>query len=260
MIKAVFFDIDGTLVSYDTHKIPPSAKESILRLRKNGIKVFIATGRPFAAVNNLEDCEFDGFITVNGAFCMTAQKETIFKQSIPPGEIRSFLHYQQTCGEFPCMVATESDIFINQVNKDAEEVFTLINFPFPQRKKLDELLDREIFQLVAFFNESREEEIMKNVLPGCDAARWNPLFADIVSKGISKQIGIDKVLAHYGFQLDEAMAFGDGGNDLQMLRHVPASIAMGNASDQVKEAASYVTDTVDNDGIWKALKHFSVIA
>ncbi len=259
MIKAVFFDIDGTLVSYDTHRIPQSSKDAILQLRQKGIKVFIATGRPFAAVNNLEDCEFDGFITVNGAYCMTAEKETIFKQSIPPGEIRSFLDYQQTCGEFPCMVATESEIFINKINKDAEDIFTLINFPFPQNKKLEELADREIFQLVAFFKEHQEKEIMKNVLPGCEAARWNPLFADIVSKGISKQVGIDKVLEHYGFELDEAMAFGDGGNDLQMLRHVPASIAMGNASDIVKQTASYVTDTVDNDGIWKALKYFSII-
>ncbi|OJU48475.1 MAG: hydrolase [Bacteroidales bacterium 45-6] len=259
MIKAVFFDIDGTLVSYDTHRIPPSSKEAIIQLRKKGIKVFIATGRPFAAVNNLEDCEFDGFITVNGAYCMTAGKELIFKQPIPSAEVRSFLHYQQTCGEFPCMVATESDIFINQVNQDAEDVFTLINFPFPKRKKLEELVDREIFQLVAFFKENQEKEIMKNVLPGCDAARWNPLFADIVSKGISKQVGIDKVLEYYGIGLGEAMAFGDGGNDLQMLGHVPASVAMGNAADEVKEVAAYVTDTVDNDGIWKALRHFSII-
>lgn len=259
MTKAVFFDIDGTLVSYKTHRIPSSAKEALTQLRNKGIKVFIATGRPFAAVNNLEDCVFDGFITVNGAYCMTADKEPIFKQPIPAEQIRSFLAYQKTTGAFPCMAATEREMYINFVNQDVKDVFKLINFPHPQMKHLEELEGQDVYQLVAFFKEDKEKEIMKNVLPGCETARWYPLFTDIVSKGISKQIGIDKVLEYYGFQLDEAIAFGDGGNDVQMLRHVPRSIAMGNATEEVKSHASYVTDSVDDHGIWNALKHFGVL-
>lgn len=55
------------------------------------------------------------------------------------------------------------------------------------------------------------------------------------------------------------MAFGDGGNDIPMLMHVPLSVAMGNAKEDVKSIASYVTDTVENDGIYKAMKHFQLI-
>lgn len=259
MIKAVFFDIDGTLVSYNTHQIPQSAKNALTELRKKGIKTFIATGRPFAAVNNLEGIEFDGFITVNGAYCMTKEKKTIYQHPIPDTEIRSFLHYQKLTGEFPCMAATDHGIFINFVNEDVEEVFKLINFPRVETKNLNEVSGLDIFQLVAFFREDKEREIMENVLPGCEAARWNPLFTDIVCKGISKQTGIDKVLEYYGFALEEAMAFGDGGNDIQMLQYVPASVAMGNATEAVRQSASYVTDSVDEDGIWNALKHFEVI-
>jgi HAD superfamily hydrolase (TIGR01484 family) len=60
MVKAIFFDIDGTLVSFETHKIPASTQEALKALRDKGIKIFIATGRPQCLINNLSDLEFDG--------------------------------------------------------------------------------------------------------------------------------------------------------------------------------------------------------
>ena len=72
MVKAIFFDIDGTLVSFETHKIPASTQEALKALRDKGIKIFIATGRPQCLINNLGDLEFDGYITVNGSYCFTA--------------------------------------------------------------------------------------------------------------------------------------------------------------------------------------------
>lgn len=259
MIKAVFFDIDGTLVSFKTHKIPHSTKNALKELRQKGIKTFIATGRPFAAVNNLEDCEFDGYITMNGAYCMTADKMPIFKQAISQTEIQEMLNFQKNVMDFPCMAATQDGMYMNFVNADVEKVFSLINFPNPNMKRLDELAGKDVFQMVSFINEDCEKQLMSTVLTGCESARWNPLFTDIISKGISKQVGIDKVIGHYALDLNEVMAFGDGGNDLQMLAHVPHSVAMGNAVEQVKAAAAYVTTSVDDDGILNALKHFDVL-
>ena len=77
-----------------------------------------------------------------------------------------------------------------------------------------------------------------SVLPHCEATRWNPLFADVVPRGSSKAVGIDKIIEHYGISLHETMAFGDGGNDMAMLRHAGIGVAMGNAGDEVK-AVSY---------------------
>ena len=98
-----------------------------------------------------------------------------------------------------------------------------------------------------------------SVLPHCESTRWNPLFTDVVPQGSSKAVGIDKIIEHYGISLDETMAFGDGGNDMAMLRHAGIGVAMGNAGDEVKAVADYVTDSVDKDGIWNALRHFDVI-
>ena len=69
----------------------------------------------------------------------------------------------------------------------------------------------------------------------------------------------DAVIAHFGIKLEETMAFGDGGNDIDMLKHAGIGVAMGNAGDNVKEIADYITTSVDDDGITNALKHFNVI-
>ena len=97
------------------------------------------------------------------------------------------------------------------------------------------------------------------VLSHCESTRWNPLFTDIVPLGSSKRVGIDKMLEHYHIGLDECMAFGDGGNDIQMLSHVGIGVAMGNAAEDVMSAAGYVTPSVDENGVYNALKHFNII-
>ena len=111
---------------------------------------------------------------------------------------------------------------------------------------------------MAYIPEQQDDDFLAH-LPGCKTARWTPAFADIIPSDGGKEAGIDHVLAYYGISLDDAMCFGDGGNDITMLRHVPKSVAMGNANDKVKASASYVTSDVREDGIYNALKHFGVL-
>ena len=121
-----------------------------------------------------------------------------------------------------------------------------------------EALKTEVFQLIAFFRAEQEKQVMAQ-LPGCEATRWNPLFTDIVPRGGSKQVGMEKLLAHFGIRREECMAFGDGGNDIPMLRYAGIGVAMGNAREEVKAAADYVTSSVDEDGIAMALRHFGLL-
>lgn len=258
MIKAIFFDIDGTLVSFDTHKIPLSAVKALEEVRKKGIKVFIATGRPKPVINNLGDLKFDGYITMNGGYCI-ADDRVVYKNGILPGDIDSLIRYQQEVESFPCIFVGSNSMFINYINEDVTAMLNMLDFPVPPTKDIENAQKEEIFQIVSFFGKHREEEIMPIALPNCEATRWNPLFTDVIAKGNGKNVGIDKILKHYGIELNEAMAFGDGGNDIAMLKHVPLSIAMGNADDKVKKHASYITDSVDDDGVRNALKHFGII-
>ena len=90
MIKAVFFDIDGTLVSFNTHKISDSSKKAIRLLKEKGVKVFIATGRIKLNINNLDNVDFDGYITANGFDCYIGDK-SIYRNSIAKEEIYSLI-------------------------------------------------------------------------------------------------------------------------------------------------------------------------
>ena len=93
----------------------------------------------------------------------------------------------------------------------------------------------------------------------CISARWHTTLRDISPIGGTKQLGIDKFLEYYGLDLKDTMAFGDGGNDMQMLQHVSLAVAMGNAGDELKSIADFVTKDVDDEGIAYALKHYGLI-
>uniref|UniRef100_A0AAU6WKR8 HAD hydrolase family protein n=2 Tax=Chryseobacterium TaxID=59732 RepID=A0AAU6WKR8_9FLAO len=96
-------------------------------------------------------------------------------------------------------------------------------------------------------------------MPNSISSRWTPLFADVNAGGITKQLGIENFCKHFGIDTADTMAFGDGGNDISMLKFVKIGVAMGNANDAVKEIADFVTGDVDDDGIEKALLRFGLL-
>jgi len=259
MVKAVFFDVDGTLVSFNTHSIPPSALDALSTLKNNGIKVFVATGRAFVQLEILSDLPFDGYITANGAYCTNSQYELIHKSIIPIEDIEALIRYQEEKGQFPVSFMTPKGMTINYIDEKVMELSRIVDVPPPPVKSLREAANSEVLQMDLYTDKEKEREVMRKVLVHCQATRWNPCFADVNLRGCSKQAGIDHFFQHFDFKLDETMAFGDGGNDIAMLRHVAIGVAMGNASDEVKRTADFVTDTVDDNGIWNALKHFRII-
>ena len=96
-------------------------------------------------------------------------------------------------------------------------------------------------------------------VPGFKAVRWNDVFADVIPADGGKTEGMARMLARFGLTRDECIAFGDGGNDIEMLKAAGIGVAMGNAAPAVQAAADYVTAGVDEDGIWKAAQHFCLL-
>ncbi len=260
MTKAIFFDIDGTLVSFKTHRIPVSTREALKELHNKGIKIFIATGRPWCLIDNLDGLEFDGYITVNGSYCFTADHQDIYKSCIPQEDIKRLINYHQT-NPTPFVFVYDNEMFVTSVNDRVQAVSDLIEIPVPRVAPIEEALGKEVLQTMGYFTaeEEKETDIFDKVLTHCEPMRWYPLFADIIARGNSKSTGIDKVLEYYGIDLKDTMAFGDGGNDVPMLKHVATGVAMGNAEEHVKAVADYVTTSVDEDGVANALKHFGLI-
>ena len=130
MVKAVFFDIDGTLVSFKTHEVPLSTVECLKALRAKGIKTFVSTGRMLGSINNLGDLQFDGYITLNGGYCYIGKEKVIYKHPIAQEDILA-LHEYMGKHPFPCSFVTERGIFMNFTNEAADEVFAMLNFPKP---------------------------------------------------------------------------------------------------------------------------------
>ena len=261
MTKALFFDIDGTLVSFETHAIPASTIEALTFAHEKGIKIFIGTGRPKAIINNLADIQdrglIDGYITMNGAYCFVGD-EVIYKSAIPAGEVRALAQVCEQKG-YPCIFVGEHTISVCQPNKLVHDIFyDFLHVDEIPVKTFEEAVQEEIFQMTPFVTVEEETERQPQI-PNCEAGRWFPAFADITAKGNTKQKGIDEIIARFGFKLEETMSFGDGGNDISMLRHAAIGVAMGNAKEEVKQAADYVTASIDDDGIAKALKHFGII-
>ena len=160
---------------------------------------------------------------------------------------------------YACIFVGEHEAWVCQPSDELRQIFYnflgVKEFPIVD---FDEALSHEIYQLTPFFSPEDELTIAPQ-MPQSEFGRWYHSFVDITAKGNTKQNGIDEFIKHFGFKLEETMAFGDGGNDIGMLRHAGVGIAMGNAKDDVKASADYVTASVDEDGIFKALKHFEII-
>lgn len=253
MIKAIFLDIDGTLVSFRTHRVPESTLEAIREVRRQGVKVFIATGRPRPFINNVEEVECDGVLSVNGA-CVTLTDGTRLAHDLIPREDVRRMVERQRAEDLPVVYASATDAFVSHIDDRVRAVFAQLDIPLPEVRPIETALDMDVMQLIAFFTAAQEPRILSETLRGCTAVRWHPDFADCIRRGTDKASGVDAVLRHYGLHLSEAMAFGDGGNDIGMLSHVGWGVAMGNASPAVKAAARMVTASVDDDGIAQVLR------
>ncbi len=258
-IKAVFLDIDGTLLSFKTHTVSPSTLNAIQQLKEKGIKIIVATGRSFNQIKELDQINFDGYITFNGNVCLTADKEVFFRNYIPKESIEALIKYQEDVKRFPCIFMSEKENTINYVDDSVIRSFRMLNLPLSEVKDIREAAKNDVIQLNVFLDPSEDTDLMQSALRDCVATRWTDLFADVNVKNINKSTGVAKFLEHWNIDASETMSFGDGGNDVPMLKYTGIGVAMGDASDSVKAIADYTTDGVDDDGIWNALKHFKVI-
>lgn len=260
MIKALFFDIDGTLVSFNTHKVAQSTIDGLNIAKERGIKIFISTGRPLSFINNLEDIEHlvDGYITTNGSYNFMG-KSVISMHSIPKEEVLTLVDYLNK-HEYPAiLVGTDNTAVINHkpiVDRIVIDTLNITNIDFSITAET--VLQQDILQITPFITQEQQDIIMPQI-PHCASERWHPEFIDTVNKQASKGKALSDIVAYNDLLISETMAFGDGGNDISMLLKAGVGVAMGNANDNVKAMANYVTSSADDDGIYKALKYFEVI-
>ncbi|MCL2579201.1 MAG: Cof-type HAD-IIB family hydrolase [Oscillospiraceae bacterium] len=250
-IKAVFFDVDGTLLSFKTHKIPASAKRAIGLAKDRGILSFIATGRhPKSLVQDewmLGDA-FTGMVAVNGQFCILGD-QVVYRNPLNPADVAKIVG-QVERGGFSCLFMEDEGVYTNKIDDSTRRSAELTNTPLPPVKHPSRALSRGVYQICTF---GKDPRTLGN-LEHCAFTRWGGGW-DIIPAGGNKWAGIVRLLERLSISPEETAAVGDSDNDLEMFGGAGYAIAMGGAPERIKAQADYITGEVDEDGIWEAIHH-----
>lgn len=257
---AIFSDIDGTLVSFKTHRVPESAVQALTEAHKRGHRLYISTGRPKCFIINLKQIEhlIDGYMTTNGAYCYIGKQE-VYCRSICPKDVQTLLHFSDQLG-FPCVVVGEKNVAVYHNTPEVNDIFYgQLGVPgLDKAPSIDALKGQRILQLTPFISPEVEKQIMPH-LPHCNAGRWTPIFLDITDANADKGKGLLKMAEHEKIAISHTLTLGDGGNDIPIIKQAGIGIAMGNASEHTKEIADFVTHDVDDNGLAYALRHYGLI-
>ena len=256
MIKAAFFDVDGTLLSYKTRQVLPSAKAAIAALQARGILCIVATGRHIIQLSKLPvaDIPFDAYLMLNGQLMLDKEQNVLFGIPID-GKAKDFLIEKFNNHTYPAVMVERDQMYLNYVTDHVREVNQIISIAIPP---ISDYRGGDIYQVCAYLR-PEEEHLVEPIVEECVLTGWHYGGKDIIAKGGGKMAGIRRYLDMIGIKPEEIIAFGDAENDLEMIRFAGIGVAMGNAEASVKAVADYVTADIDDDGIEKALKHYNLI-
>jgi len=257
MTKAVFFDFDHTLYSHQTMCVPQSAKDAIRILQGKGIRCVLATGRHMLELEHFPDIftvGLDGYVTIDGQLCLDAQRNIICSNEIKGVALENLVALFNE-KKVPAILVESDREYSNMHTMQAVEGLsyaTTVDHP------LGEYTGEPVYLGVVYIK-PKQEDWLHSVLPGCDFLRWSRIGVDVVPSGRDKVDGIFAYLDHYGIPRTDYIAFGDGDNDIGMIKSAPLGIAMGNAWESVKRIADYITTDINDNGIWNALTHYGLI-
>lgn len=259
MKKAVFLDIDGTLIDClnGLTDITPTVKKEIRVLQANGDYVFLATGRPYAFLSKaLLDFGFDGFILTNGSQVQT-KNNIIFKEPLEKTFIKNLVVDFEN---LKIQYMLQGEIY-SYMKENCKEFYSIYDDYSISRKYLKTSYDLEnidTYKIEMLCTDKKGIDYCLGL--GNDSYdnihNFNERSFELYSKKNTKATGILKALDYLNIPLENSYAFGDGINDIEMLSTVGYGIAMGNASDEVKTYAKAVTDTVHNDGIALGIRKY----
>jgi Cof subfamily protein (haloacid dehalogenase superfamily) len=254
--KIVFFDIDGTLIN-EEKEIPLDTIDAIKALQQTGVEIVIATGRaPYFFKTLSAQLGIDSFISLNGAY-VVFKGITLYKRHLSKASLELLVKlaadhnhslvfqgseaYYANAEQHPHILASVGSLKVD-----------LPGFNPDFWKKAD------IYQ--AFLHcQAEEEHLYLDAFTDLRFVRWHQTAMDVLPKDGSKAIGIQVILQHLNMEPSEAVAFGDGLNDKEMLALVGLGIAMGNSNEELKPYADYVTTHINEGGIRKGLIHAGLL-
>lgn len=262
MKKLAFFDIDGTLTSEKNGSIPDSAVTAIRAARNEGNLMFINTGRCFQNVEErFRAIGFDGYVCGCGTNIYYKNQELLYKGQ--SHEVTMQILKQARKTEADILFESKTEVVFDMErplrNPEAKRQYASFQAKHYDMSHNPEAEDFTCDKFVIWFEaDSQLEEFRKVSDLHFDCIDRGKHFREFVPHHYSKATGIQFLLDYFGMTKEAAYAFGDSNNDLSMLNFVPNSVAMGNAeSESIFGQVLYVTAKASEDGIKKALEHFS---
>ncbi len=268
-VKVILLDLDGTLLN--SHKtISPGNYAALERAAAMGVHIVPATGRFYEGmpevVRNLPFVRY--VVSVNGAEIYDArEKKVLHKEELEPGEAVAIYEYLSSLPAL-CDAYVEGWGYMDRSYYARIDEFATVPYVAKMLRELRTPVDdmkaflreHKAQKIMAFFNDmdrrAVELERVKTLFPNTAVSSSIANNIEVNAKKATKGGALLNLCAVLGVEVKDTMAFGDGSNDLTMIRNAGIGVAMGNAYPGLKEVADYVTLTCDEDGVGHAIEKF----
>ncbi|MBC1640472.1 Cof-type HAD-IIB family hydrolase [Listeria welshimeri] len=273
--QAIILDIDGTLLN-DDKKISPETKKALITAQQNGVKLILASGRPTTGMHlyaeQLEMEKYHGLlVSYNGAKVVDCQtKEELFNQTLTIAEGKAVLEHMKQF-EVKVMIDKDDYMYVNNVYdcyityKD-EEINIIQyesrggNFKLCEKEDLAAFLDYRINKILTAgdpdYMQKNYQAMMAPFKNTLNCVFTADFYFEFTAKNIDKAKALDTVLTPMGIHAENIIAFGDGHNDITMVKYAGTGIAMDNAVPELKAVANSITLSNNKDGIAHVLNNF----
>lgn len=256
-IRIIFFDIDDTLRAKTTGYIPESVALAFKKLKKRGILTGIATGRNlYGVVPDIKALKADYYVTINGAYVEKADGTLIYSHPFETSlveEVVSWLKSEQSNYSF----VGSHELTISRWDSAAKEAIEIIYGVLIEDKEYYKTHD--VYQMLTVSFHDKDLRLPPELKKKIRLVRWHDFSSDVVPISGSKADGVQYVLDKLGLNPSNLMNFGDGLNDHELFDLAGLSVAMKKSHPEILEKADFVTDTIENDGIYKALIELGII-
>ena len=244
--KIAFFDIDGTLIDMERKKMSDRMVATLHQLQRQGMRICIATGRSPLTLPSFQGVEFDAYLTFNGSYCYDASG-VLYHHPIPESDVQTIIA-NATRIHRPVALATADRLAANGKDPDLVDYFAIAKARVEVAADFDQVAEQEVYQIMMGCRKEDYDAVLQDVRHAKIAAWWDRAV-DIIPADGGKGNAIERILERYGLSREDAIAFGDGDNDIEMMEAVSVGVAMANASKRLKAVADMCCPSVREDGI-----------
>ena len=263
--KIILSDIDGTFLT-DDKKVPALTAKAAKSVIDKGLKFVLVSARMPEAIYPITDgigLERIPVISYGGGFVLTEDEKVLHDKKMPLDDTKKILAAFNRWQDISINYYSGRKWYVRAVDENIQHEMdiTQATAEIADFDKLiaENIVPNKIMIICAPPTCEEMERELGKMFPALNVVRSAPYLLEIVDKSVSKAVGIKILLEHYGFSVNDAVAFGDNYNDIEMLEYIPRSVAMGNSPDAIKKIASTVTDSNADSGIYTYLVKEKII-